>query len=151
MEPALAVPQETEVTAKPKRRRFSAQEKLRVLRGAEACTKPGEIGALLRREGLYSMAEDGTGDVVLKLKRPLADGRATLQMTPLTLLRRLAGLVPVPRCHQVHYHGGFAPHANLRSRIVPRSSKLRRRCHDPVASAEENPERAEPAGSGVSR
>jgi len=54
MEPALAVPQETEVTAKPKRRRFSAQEKLRVLREAEACTKPGEIGALLRREGLYS-------------------------------------------------------------------------------------------------
>jgi transposase len=53
MEPAL-VPQETEVTGKAKRRRFSAQEKLRILKEADACTKPGEQGALLRREGLYS-------------------------------------------------------------------------------------------------
>ena len=53
MEPALVV-QETEVTPKPKRRRFSAQEKLRVLQLADACTQPGEVGALLRREGLYS-------------------------------------------------------------------------------------------------
>ncbi len=54
MEPALVVPQETEVTAKPKRRHFSAQEKLRILKEADACTRPGEQGALLRREGLYS-------------------------------------------------------------------------------------------------
>lgn len=54
MEPALVVPQETEVTAKAKRRRFSAEEKLRILKEADACTKPGEQGALLRREGLYS-------------------------------------------------------------------------------------------------
>lgn len=54
MEPALVVPQETEVTAKAKRRRFSAQEKLRILKEADACTKSGEQGALLRREGLYS-------------------------------------------------------------------------------------------------
>lgn len=53
MEPAL-VPQETQVEAKAKRRRFSAQEKLRILKEADACTKPGEQGALLRREGLYS-------------------------------------------------------------------------------------------------
>lgn len=51
---AGVVAQETEVVAKPKRRRFSAQEKLRVLRLAEACTQAGEMGALLRREGLYS-------------------------------------------------------------------------------------------------
>jgi transposase-like protein len=38
----------------PKRRRFSAEYKLRILREVEACTRPGEIGALLRREGLYS-------------------------------------------------------------------------------------------------
>jgi transposase-like protein len=42
------------VTAKPKRRWFSAADKLRILREADACTKPGEQGALLRREGLYS-------------------------------------------------------------------------------------------------
>jgi len=43
-----------ELVDKPKRRRFSAEYKLRIVREAEGCTKPGEIGALLRREGLYS-------------------------------------------------------------------------------------------------
>ena len=45
---------ETEVVAKATRRRFTAAEKLRVLREADGCTKLGELGALLRREGLYS-------------------------------------------------------------------------------------------------
>jgi transposase-like protein len=40
--------------AKATRRRFSAEYKLKILREAEACTRPGTIGALLRREGLYS-------------------------------------------------------------------------------------------------
>ena len=44
----------TEVTAKAKRRRFTAEEKRRVLQAAAACTQRGELGALLRREGLYS-------------------------------------------------------------------------------------------------
>jgi hypothetical protein len=35
-------------------RRFSAREKLRILEEADACTEPGEIGALIRREGIYS-------------------------------------------------------------------------------------------------
>jgi transposase-like protein len=50
----LPVAQETEVRAKARRRRFTAAEKLRLLHAAEACNKPGELGALLRREGLYS-------------------------------------------------------------------------------------------------
>ena len=50
--PRMAV--ETEVVAKAQRRRFTAAEKLRVLKEADGCTKPGELGALLRREGLYS-------------------------------------------------------------------------------------------------
>jgi transposase len=54
----LAVPGtitgEVEVMAKATRRRFSAEYKLKVLREAKACTQPGELGALLRREGLYS-------------------------------------------------------------------------------------------------
>ena len=45
---------DTEVVAKAQRRRFTAAEKLRVLREADGCTKPGELSALLRREGLYS-------------------------------------------------------------------------------------------------
>jgi hypothetical protein len=40
-----------ELVERPLRRRFSVQYKLRILREAEACTRPGEIGALLRREG----------------------------------------------------------------------------------------------------
>ena len=48
------ISKEVEVVAKATRRRFSAEYKLKVLREADACRKPGEIGALLRREGLYS-------------------------------------------------------------------------------------------------
>ncbi len=43
-----------ELAGRPVRRRFSAEYKLRILREAEACTRPGEVGELLRREGLYS-------------------------------------------------------------------------------------------------
>jgi len=49
-----ALVQDVEVTAKAKRRRFSAQEKLRILRLADETTEVGGVGALLRREGLYS-------------------------------------------------------------------------------------------------
>ncbi len=45
---------EVEVMAKPSRRRFTAEYKLKVLRQADACSGRGEVGALLRREGLYS-------------------------------------------------------------------------------------------------
>ena len=48
------VEQETEVSSKPRRRYFSAEYKRKVLAELDACTKVGEIGALLRREGLYS-------------------------------------------------------------------------------------------------
>jgi len=50
---AVEVP-DPEVPAKAKRRQFSAEYKLRILREADACKGSGEIGALLRREGLYS-------------------------------------------------------------------------------------------------
>ena len=43
-----------EVVPMAERRRFTAEEKLRILEEADACTEPGEIGALLRREGIYS-------------------------------------------------------------------------------------------------
>jgi transposase len=44
----------TQVVAKAKRKRFTAAEKLRILREVDACQGSGEIGALLRREGIYS-------------------------------------------------------------------------------------------------
>jgi transposase len=43
-----------EVVPKAKRRKFTAEYKRRILEEADHCTKPGQIGALLRREGLYS-------------------------------------------------------------------------------------------------
>ena len=43
-----------EVSDRPKRRSFKAEYKLRILKEADACRAPGEMGALLRREGLYS-------------------------------------------------------------------------------------------------
>lgn len=43
-----------ELVERPKRRRFSAEYKLRIVREADACTEPGSVGRLLRREGLYS-------------------------------------------------------------------------------------------------
>jgi transposase-like protein len=51
--PGEKVP-DPEVVARPKRRQFTAEYKLRILREADACKGSGEIGALLRREGLYS-------------------------------------------------------------------------------------------------
>jgi len=43
-----------ELAQKAKRRQFTAAYKLKIVLEAERCTRPGEIGALLRREGLYS-------------------------------------------------------------------------------------------------
>ena len=43
-----------EVVPVAKRRQFTTEEKLCMLKEADACTEPGEIGALVRREGIYS-------------------------------------------------------------------------------------------------
>ncbi len=53
---AIATPArpDPEVLAKPKRRRFTAQYRLRILEEADRCSQRGEVGRLLRREGLYS-------------------------------------------------------------------------------------------------
>ena len=45
---------ETQVVPRPERRRFTVSYKLRILQEADACKASGQIGALLRREGLYS-------------------------------------------------------------------------------------------------
>ena len=43
-----------ELVERAQRRRYSAQYKLRIVAEADACTEPGQVGALLRREGLYT-------------------------------------------------------------------------------------------------
>jgi hypothetical protein len=50
-EMTVAVTEDVRVAAKPQRRTYTAEYKRRILREADACTTPGAIGALLRREG----------------------------------------------------------------------------------------------------
>ncbi len=52
--PSGAPDPDPEVPAKVQRRRFTAAYRLRIVRQADACKKLGEVGALLRREGLYA-------------------------------------------------------------------------------------------------
>lgn len=49
-----APPVDPEVVAIARRRQISPSDKRRILAAADRCTEPGEIGALLRREGIYS-------------------------------------------------------------------------------------------------
>ena len=51
---SAAAPADPEVVDRPLRRRFSPSYKLRIVEKADRCTEPGEVGQLLRREGLYS-------------------------------------------------------------------------------------------------
>jgi transposase len=48
------LPPDPEVSEQKRRRKFTANYKLRILAEADTCTEPGQLGALLRREGLYS-------------------------------------------------------------------------------------------------
>jgi transposase len=52
VEPQSTVP-DPEVVERPTRRKFTAEDKQRILRDADHCKSPGDVGALLRREGLY--------------------------------------------------------------------------------------------------
>ena len=77
-----------EVPEKKRRRKFTAQYKLRILAEAEACKESGQIGVLLRREGLYSsnltlwkkQKEEG----LLEALSPKKRGRTERQKNPLT-------------------------------------------------------------------
>ena len=51
---AAIVAEDVQVVAKARRRTYTAEYKRRLLKEADACTTPGAVGALLRREGLYS-------------------------------------------------------------------------------------------------
>jgi transposase-like protein len=75
------------VLEKPARRRFTAEYKLRMLAEAEGCRVPGQVGALLRREGLYNShlvswrrQRDAGALAALKPKRR---GRKPPQVNPL--------------------------------------------------------------------
>ncbi len=88
-----------ELSDRPKRRTFSAQEKLRILGEADRATEAGAIGALLRREGLYSSAltdwrrqrEAGAFQALGPVKRGPKAAEANPLSAELTDLRRENG------------------------------------------------------------
>ena len=95
---------EAELTSRPVRRRFKAEYKLRILREVDACKVSGAVGALLRREGLYSSSltewrkQRDRGDLeglaakrrgpVPQEKNPLADKVKALERENTRLRRR---------------------------------------------------------------
>ena len=103
--PSSVAAPDPEVPEKKPRRKYTARYKLRVLQDADCCTEPGQIGALLRREGLYSshlttwrrQREQGVLNGVSPKKRgrkacpknPLADQNARLEKENRDLRRRL--------------------------------------------------------------
>src|SRR5881628_2610930 len=78
------VSEDVQVTAKPRRRTYTAEYKRRILKEADACTTPGAIGALLRREGLYSshLAGAGPGHVLPAAGQPAAGASGSPAAAP---------------------------------------------------------------------
>lgn len=84
----VSSPPDPEVPEKKPRRKFTTQYKLRILAKADACVIPGQVGALLRGEGLYSsnltawrrQREQG----ILKAMAPKKRGRKPAEKNPLT-------------------------------------------------------------------
>ena len=76
-----------EVPEKKPRRKYTAQYKLRILQEADACTEPGQRGALLRREGLYSSNlttwKRQRAEGVLHALSPQKRGRKAKERNPL--------------------------------------------------------------------
>jgi transposase len=90
-EVAVVPTADVQVAAKPRRRTYTAEYKRRVLKEADGCTAPGAIGALLRREGLYS-------SLLVEWRR--ARGRG--ELTALAPKKRGRKLIPVdPRDQKI--------------------------------------------------
>jgi transposase-like protein len=87
-EPGIMPPPNPEVPEKRPRRKFTAQYKLRIISEADACKEPGQVGVLLRSEGLYSsnlntwrrQKEKG----LLEALSPKKRGRKEKEKNPLT-------------------------------------------------------------------
>src|SRR6266702_3665741 len=67
---------------------------------------------------LHCLSRGDDGGLLYRMKRP-RHASSWLALTPDELLAKLATLVLPPRVHGLRYHGVFAPHARLRSRVVP--------------------------------
>jgi len=79
-----------------------------------------------------------SGDIVLKLKTKYSDGTSHLLFSGLEFVEKLAALVPPPRIHLTRFFGCLAPHAKIRSQIVPKTQIVPEAatatCGDPTTS-----------------
>lgn len=101
----------SEVVASAKRRVIANADKRRIVLAAAACTKPGEIGALIRREGVYSSAlatwrrqyaAGELSDVTSKKRDPKSDSaRAELKQLALVTRERDKLRVQLSNAHLV--------------------------------------------------
>ena len=124
---AAAAP-DAEVVDKPTRRRFSPSYKLRVVEEADRCTEPGEVGRLLRREGLYSshlttwrkavrVAESAVEETRSKAERTESAGGESAQAgarehSPGEGTREASDLIGGRRIDRCPVHGGDPPRSN---------------------------------------
>jgi hypothetical protein len=65
-----------------------------------------------------------SGDILLRLKTPYSDGTSHLLFSGLEFVEKLAALVPPPRIHLTRFFGCLAPHAKIRSAIVPKKEEV---------------------------
>ena len=70
-----------QVIARTTRRRFTVADKLRILKEADACTQHGQLGALLRREGIYS-------STLASFRKQEEEGKLIAKNDPLRAKRR---------------------------------------------------------------
>jgi hypothetical protein len=101
---------------------------------AVAAGRTDELESLCRYVLRPAIVEDRLswtkdGKVRYRFRRPFRDGSTAIVLSPLTLIERLAALVPRPRKNLTTYHGVFAPNAAYRDAIVP----------DPPESEEDAP------------
>ena len=87
-----------------------------------------KLEKLIRYVARPAVAEDRlklqpNGDVVLRLKTKYSDGTSHLLFSGLEFVEKLAALVPQPRIHLIRFFGCLAPHAKIRSRIVPKKEE----------------------------
>lgn len=88
----------------------------------------GKLEKLCRYISRPAVAEERlkqlpSGDIVLKLKTPYSDGTKSLLFSGVEFVEKLAALIPPPRIHLTRFHGCLAPHAKIRSEIVPKKEE----------------------------
>jgi hypothetical protein len=88
------------------------------------------------------------GRVRLTLKRPFSDGTWAIEMDELSLVARLAALVPPPWQNQVRYSGVLSPASKLRSAVVPKPPQPDSEADPPAQLDSDDATTAVPKGKG---